>query len=254
LAFHMSQDSTFLEPIRSMANVRQYFLDNKSSEPTIHGSKLWCSERLGLLTNVLCKYQVLTNNNEFDSLIQSSSSPYTRFRLYQNSTALFANFKRTAKALRDNFPGYTQEVRFTDRVLRFPHLFSTPGLFPNLTEPILIPDTKTLLSSVTGEPGDGLYFPMHAVRWFTNSQDIAALVLQSSPENFKAELYHFGKQERSFDAELYLLNHGEYEGKLIDVETGTILMNIKFQVTESATRIKINLPTQILCEFIVERK
>ena len=203
---------------------------------------------------MLCKYQVLTNNNEFDSFIQSSSSPYTRFRLYQNSTALFANFKQTAKALRDNFPGYTQEVRFTDRVLRFPHLFTTRGLFDDLEEPIFIPDTKTLLSSVTGEPGDGLYFPMHAVRWFTKPQDIAALVHQSSPDAFKAELYHFGEQERSSDAELYLLNHGEYEGKLIYVETGTILMNIKFQVTQTATRIKINLPPQILCEFSVERK
>ncbi len=92
LAFHMSQDSTFLEPIRSMANVRQYYLDQKSSEPTIPGSKLWCGQRLGLLTNVLCKYQILTNNKEFNSLIQRSLSPYMHFRLYQNNTALLINF------------------------------------------------------------------------------------------------------------------------------------------------------------------
>ena len=176
------------------------------------------------------------------------------FRLYQNDTALFSKFKQTAKALRDNFPGYTQEVRFTDRVLRFPQLFSTPGLFPNLAEPILIPDTKTLLSSVTGEPGDGLYFPMHAVRWLTKPEKIAALVHQSSPDNFKAELYHFGDQNRSFDAELYLLNHGEYEGKLIDVSSGSVLMKTTFSVTASATRINIELPPQQLCEFRIERE
>jgi len=252
LAFHMSQDSTFLQPIRSMANVRQYFLNQKSSEPITPGSKLWCGQRLGSLSGVLSKYQILTKNNEFDSLIQNSLSPYMHFRLYQNETALFEKFRNTAKALRDNFPGYTQEVRFTDRVLRFPYLFSTPKLFSNLEEPILIPDTKTLLSSITGEPGDGLYFPMHAVRWLTKPKDIAALVHQSSPNNFKAELYHFGEQERSFDAELYLLNNGKYEGKLIDVESGTVLMNTIFEVKESATRIKIKLPPKKLCQFIVE--
>ena len=254
LAYHMSQDSIFLEPIRSMANTRQYFLDQKISSPTVPGSKLWCGQQLGSLSGVLAKYQVLTNNNEFDSLIRHSVSPYIHFRLYQNETTLFENFKQTAKALRDNFPGYTQEVRFTDRVLRFPHLFSTPNLFPDLVEPILIPDTKTLLSSVTGEPGDGLYFPMHAVKWLTKPEKIAALVHQSSPNNFKAELYHFGEKERSFNAELYLLNYGEYEGKLIDVVSGIVLMKTKFQVTESATQINIKLPPRQLCEYRVERK
>lgn len=253
LAFHMSQDSTFLQPIRSMANVRQYFLNQKSSELITPGSKLWCGQRLGSLSGVLSKYQILTNNNEFDSLIQNSLAPYMRFRFYQDNSALFAKFKQTAKALRDNFPGYTQEVRFTDRVLRFPHLFSTSKLFSNLEEPILIPDTKTLLSSITGESSDGLYFPMHAVRWLTKPKEIAALVHLSTPNNFKAELYHFGNQERLFDAELYLLNHGEYEGKLIDVASGTVLMKTIFQVTESATIIQIKLPSKKLCKFSVER-
>lgn len=254
LAFHMSQDSAFIEPIRSMANIRQYFLDQKISEPTIPGSKLWCGQQLGSISDVLCKYKILTGDDEFDPLIKSNSSPYMRFRFYQDDSALFAKFKQTAKALRDNFPGYTQEVRFTDRVLRFPYLFSTPGLFSNLTEPIFIPDTKTLLSSITGEPGDGLYFPMHAVRWLTKPEKIGALVHKSSPEIFRAELYHFGEHERSFDAELYLLNEGEYEGRLIDVESGDVLMKTIFMVTDSATRINIKLPPQQLCEFSVERK
>lgn len=254
LAFHMSQDSAFIEPIRSMANIRQNFLDQKISEPTIPGSTLWCGQQLGSITDVLCKYKILTGDDEFDPLIKSNSSPYMRFRFYQDNSALFAKFKQTAKALRDNFPGYTQEVRFTDRVLRFPHLFSTSGLFSNLTAPIYIPDTKTLLSSITGEPGDGLYFPMHAVRWLTKPEKIGALVHKSSPEIFRAELYHFGEHERSFDAELYLLNHGKYEGRLIDVASGAVIMKTIFMVTESATRIPIKLPPQQLCEFRVECK
>ena len=253
LAFHMTRDSTFLEPIISMANVRQFFLDQKSSEPPIPGSKLWCGQRLGLISDVLCKYQVLTNDKKFDTLIRQDLSPYMRFRFYEDDTALFAKFKQTAKALRDNFPGYTQEVRFTDRVLRFPYLFST-GIFAKPEEPIYIPDIKSLLSSITGESGDGLYFPIHSVRWLTKPEKIAVLVHQSSAYNFKAELYHFGEHERSFEAELYLLNNGEYEGKLIDAASGNLLRNTEFQVTGPATRIKINLPPRHLCEFKVERK
>jgi hypothetical protein len=254
LAFYMSQDSTYLEPIRSMATIRQFFLDQKNSEPPIPGSKLWCGQRLGLISDVLCKYQVLTNDKEFDSLIRRNLSPYMRFRFYQDDTALFTKFKQTAKALRDNLPGYTQEVRFTDRVLRFPNLFSVPELFSNLPESILVPDTKTLLSSLTGEPGDGLYFPMHAVRWLTKPENIAALVHQSSTDSFKAQLYHFGEEERSFDVELYLLDNGHYDGKLYDAASGILLMKTEFQVTGSATRININLPPRHLCEFKVERK
>src|SRR5690606_6678849 len=92
---------------------------------------------------------------------------------------------RTAQALRINFPGYTSEVRYTDRVLRFPAIFGENGMYPEAREVSAEPDTNLLYSTATGDPGGALYFPMNAVRWLTPPRDIAALVTESSRKRFE---------------------------------------------------------------------
>ena len=51
-----------------------------------------------------------------------------RYRLDEDRTPLAEALKENAEALRINFPGYTSEVRYTDRVLRFPTLFGAGGI------------------------------------------------------------------------------------------------------------------------------
>ena len=66
--------------------------------------------------------------------------------------ALAASLSRTAYALGLNFPGYTSEVRYTDRVLKFPTLFRPGMLFPEGVDGIRSPDPLLLYRTATGDP------------------------------------------------------------------------------------------------------
>ena len=111
---------------------------------------------------------------------------------------------RSAAAFRINRASYREEVRWTDRQLSFNRNYANHYADPKLPTPHL----SSLYGSVTGDYGDPLYFPMNAVRWQTGPRDIAALVTDSGPDTFDAELYHFGEASRAMGAEFCMLEKG----------------------------------------------
>ena len=159
--------------------------------------------------------------------------------------------QENARALRLNWPGYTSEVRYTDRVLRFPTLFGKNGILSSRTIDLPSPNPGLLYSSVTGDPGAGLYFPMNAVRWLTPARDIAALVTESKTDQFKAQLFHFGSKTRQMGAELYLLAPGAY--KLTLSAGGKILRSQLIAVSGPRTHVSFDLPPRQLCGLKVEK-
>lgn len=238
LTHYMTGDRQFLEPLLSMARVRLEYLkttDDASRPPELEpGSADWCGARIRL-DDIALKYKLLDGGGEFDELLAREKGPYAAFRIGNDRAPLASAFDGTARALRINFPGYTSEVRYTDRVLRFPHLLSPNGMYPDPPADIRIPDTQLLYSTATGDPGDGIYFPINAVRWLTPPRDIAALVLHATKKNFAAELVHFGEAPRVMAAELYLLEPGAYRLRVADQEK-------TIEVTGKRTRIEFTLP------------
>jgi hypothetical protein len=118
-------------------------------------------------------------------------------------------------------------------------------------------DTDLLYSTVTGDPGDVGYFPVNAVRWLTPPRDIAALITDSGRDRFKAELFHFGDDTRALEAELYLLEEGDYVMTLAEKAGGnapTVLSERRLQVRGSRTRIGLELPPRTLCVVAVRRR
>ncbi len=210
LTHYITGRAKYLEPIRSMAKARLKYLSSPPKQPPAPGTEAWCASKLGGLSSVVAKYRFLTGNTDFDELIAKESLPYISFKLEGDFDLLVSALRYNAEALRVNFEGYTSEVRYTDRVLRFPTLFAGNEM---LTEPATmfhVPNPSLLYSTVTGDPGDAGYFPLNAVRWLTEPRNIAALVTESGTEQFSAELFHFGKEKRPMSAELYLLRPGEY--------------------------------------------
>ncbi|MBN2413480.1 hypothetical protein JXQ31_17510 [candidate division KSB1 bacterium] len=250
LTYYMTQNPKYLQPIRSMAEHRLRYLRNSAAEEPDPGTAGWCAERMTGIADVISKYRLLTGSTEFDTLILLDSSPYIKFRLSVDRTALTETLYRTARALRINFPGYTGEVRYTDRVLRFPQLFAIPAMYPEPLKDCFIPDTKLLFSSCTGEPGDGLYFPVNAVRWHTPPRNIAALVTETGENRFNAELFHFGPEPRPMSAELYLLKPGEYTFKLFTGEN-IMIENHQFSINGQKGLITFTLPPYKLCKLHV---
>jgi hypothetical protein len=258
LTYYMTGDAKYLEPIRSMAEIRLKYLQVPPAKAPKAGTESWCASRLGSLASVVAKYRFLTGKTNFDAFLAEEVSPYMRFRLHGDISSLVSAVRQNAEALRINFEGYTSEVRYTDRVLRFPALFSGSDTFAKPVEAIHSPDPSLLYSMVTGDPGDAGYFPLNVVRWLTPPRDIAVLVTESASRQFTAELFSFAEEKRSIAAEFYLLEPGTYEltitagdGQKASVE------DLKFEIRDSKlrdglrdfrrTRVDLELPARKLC-------
>jgi hypothetical protein len=252
LTHYMTGDAKYLAPIRTMAGMRLKYLSAPPPTEPAPGTEAWCAARLGDLSNVITKYRFITGNTEFDELLKREMSPYMRLRLHGDAGPLESALRQNAEALRINFEGYTSEVRYTDRVLRFPALFAGDGILGRAVEAIHTPDTSLLYSMVTGDPGDAGYFPLNAVRWLTPPREIAALVTESGKSRFAAEIFSFGRENRSMAAEFYLLDPGDYR-LTITVESQQSEAH-EFTVKTRRTRVDFELPPQKLCTLQVRSR
>ncbi|HEV58251.1 MAG TPA: hypothetical protein ENN87_12285 [Phycisphaerales bacterium] len=249
LTWRMTGDEKYLEPIRSMAAVLLETLENPPKTEPKPGSVAWCAQRMGGLANTLAKYRFLTGRDEFDRLLERTMSPYMRYRMRGDRGPMTETLRQTAEALRVNFEGYTSEVRYTDRVLRFPTLFGK-GMLAEPAEPSYTPNTLLLYCMATGDPGDAGYFPLNAVRWLTGPREIAVLVTDSGPRTLEADLFHFGQAPREMTAELYLLEPGRYTWQIrISDQRDTPLSTGRFSVSGPRTRIAFEVPCRALCRL-----
>jgi len=254
LTHFMTGEKKYLEPVRSMAKIRLDYLNLPPRQDPAPGSEAWCAARLGSLSEVVAKYRFLTGGRDFDALLSWETSPYVRHRLGGGREPLAAALRENAEALRVNFPGYTSEVRYTDRVLRFPTLFSPDGITRQAVPAVRVPNPALLYSSVTGDPGTPEYFPLNAVRWLTTPRDIAALVTDSGADGLAAELFHFGPEDRRMGAEFYLLKPGAYVLTLAAAESPEHVQTQEVIVTGPRSRVDFVLPARRLCLLRVTRQ
>ncbi|MHC4400871.1 MAG: hypothetical protein ACYTG0_14435 [Planctomycetota bacterium] len=250
LTYHMTGDEKYLGPLRSMAAVRLKWLKSSSREAPAEGSEAWCGSQLGFLAGTLAKYKLLTGSGEFDDLLALDRRAFM-VSSDGDRAPLVAALETSADALRINFAGYTSEVRYTDRVLRFPALFGADMMFREAIPSIERPNPGLLYSLATGDPGDCGYFPMAAVRWLTPPRDVAAMVTQTGTRQFSAELFHFGPSKRPMQAELYLLSPGRYTFDLVEEGKHPTGKPAPFSVDGPRTRISFELPPRKLCALKV---
>jgi hypothetical protein len=255
LTYHMTGSERFLAPIRSMAALRRAWLAERGREDPEPGSARWCGSKLGLLAGTLAKYEILTGSAEFDDILARDSPSLSPSGAGAGREGLVDALRRNAEALRVNFPGYTGEVRFTDRVLTFPRLFDADMMFAEAVPAASRrPQPDLLYATATGDRGSFLVFPVNAVRWLTPPRDIAALVTRAGRDAFAAELFHFGAAPRAMGAELYLLAPGEYELALTDPAGAALAPASAFTAGGPGTRIRFVLPARRPCALGVRRR
>ena len=250
LSYHVTGDESYLEPLRSMAEIRMRHLENPPKVDPTPGSEAWCARQMDWLTGTLAKLRMLTGDREFDGFFEREQDPYMSFRLRGDRSALTSELRNLARLLRPNFEGFTSEVRYTDRVLSFPAIFLEDFMFEQSVGNFALADLGLLYSTATGDPGGVGYFPLNAVRWLTPPREIAALVTDSGTRGLRAELFHFGKQDRSLAAEFYLLEPGRYT--LIVEDAGRELLQGEFVSDGKHARASFQLPPQRLCVVRVE--
>jgi len=245
LTYHMTGDDRYLAPIRSMARIRLNYIEHgrPAGEP---GTEAWCASRMGFIGGTIAKYRALTGDEEFDGLLTGGGSPYLTFRLTGDRGPLGAALASNAKAFSYNFPRTTDEVRWTDRVLRFPAVFVGDVKLAEPKFEVHQPRPEILYSTATGDPGSLGCFPLNAVRWLTRPREIAALVTEAGPEGFGAEVFHFGRQTREMGAEFYLLRPGRHV-LTVRAEDGRELQRVAFEMTGARGQARFGIPAQRLC-------
>ncbi len=210
LAWHMTGDEKCLEPLRAMAQLRLRWLKGRLRDRVQPGNAVWCAQRLGMLVRTLADYKLLAGSGEFDKLLARDYGGLGVDRWAADRRKLTELLERSAAAVRLNFPGYSSQVRWADRVLRFPVLFRRGYLFEKIVEGFPGPNTQLTYATVTGDPCEPGYLPLAAVRWLTLPRQIAALVTATGRDRFRAELAQFGIEPRRTAAELYLLEPADY--------------------------------------------
>jgi hypothetical protein len=222
LAHVMTGRESYLAPLRSMAAIRLKHLKNPAGDLK-PGSEAWCVDQLaprqnansntGGLVKTLARFKALTGTSEFDELIALEGSEFVIRTDEAGKRELENALRESLGALRVNFPGFTSEVRSTDRCMRFVQFLAQDYAF-DAYKGVTQPKHELLYRMVTGDK-NAPRFPQMAVRWLTPPKDIAALVTEASTTKFAAELFHFGKKSREMSAELRQLKPGNYKASLI---------------------------------------
>jgi len=249
LTWHMTGEEKYLTPIRTMSAMYREHLQNPAKEAP-PGSRQWCAARMGFLQSSLLKYRFLTEDRQYDDLLQGMGG-YGRFFIEGDTADILEMLRSNTAGLRYNLEGFTSEVRFTDRVLAIPRWFLHFHIPP---EPPHV-NTGVLYSMVTGEIGSDAVFPLRAVRWHTDPRELAVMVTLTRPDRFKAQLYHFGQKPRTMEAEFFMLEPGAYDLMLTEAgEKGeTILMQRKLRIDERQRRVRFDLIQGKLCQLSVIR-
>ncbi len=258
LAFYMTGDEKFMEPLRSMARIRMKYIDRPApTEQAAPGSEAWCAQRIDGIMPALAKYRLLTGDNEFDELLRREADPIITHRLSGDMKPIVDALRNNAEFMRVNFEAYTSEMRCTDRLFMYPEAYGHWGPDEKSRKAGIRQFDRSIIYQVaTGDPGDLLYFPLMAVRWLTPPRQIAAFVSDSGPDRFKAELFHFGTGLRSMGAELYTLKPGIYEMTLRSLQADSAAYRDRqvINITGPRTRIDFQLPAQVRCELVLRKQ
>jgi len=223
LAHVMTGKTSYLEPLRSMAAIRLQHLKSPQAGEHKAGTEPWCAEQLaprrnansntGGLVKTLARFKALTGTTEFDELIALEGSEFVIRTDEAGKRELEIALRESLGSLRVNFPGFTSEVRSTDRCMRFVQFLVQDYAF-DAYKGVMQPKHELLYRMVTGDK-NAPRFPQMAVRWLTPPKDIAALVTEAGTTKFAAELFHFGKEPRELQAELRQLKPGSYQASLM---------------------------------------
>ncbi|MES2694803.1 MAG: hypothetical protein V4773_15125, partial [Verrucomicrobiota bacterium] len=237
-------EKIFIDPLLQMAALRRAHL--KAGDPDGEPRSLaWAAHRLPLVINdSLAKWRQLTGDSSFDDLLLADANGYVQRLLGKSDAALATQLGNTARTLSHNWPMFTEEVRYTDRVLTYPQGWPGNNL-PRIEHALLY-------STVTGDPGAVETYPLNGVRWHTLPREIAALVTENRRDRFAAELYHFGREPRAFSASLLLLDPGRYTWILTDAD-GKKLSSGEFALTPTQRQLALTLPPRTPTHLTLHR-
>jgi len=225
LAAEVSGDPVFVETVDAMVTLREDWRAKPLGDDVI-GSEAWAAAEMNFLADGLASHRARTGDRRWDTTIAADGDAWQRLAVGGDRADVEAALSASAEAFRWDWPAYTSEVRFTDRVLKL------HSKFINETADRPTPKTSILYQTTSGDAADSSYGPVPAVRWRTHPRDIAALVTVASPTTLIAELYNFEATDRDMGAHLYRIRNGNWSlscdgevllGSVVDSESAFTL-------------------------------
>lgn len=248
LAFHITGDRTFLDPILSMADIRLNYFRKGVTRQEVAGSLDWCAAQMPrFLTNTLAKYRLITGDTQFDELLRMEEDAYARFGFFAEEEGLATALEQNAEAFSYNFPTYTSEVRWTDRILNFNSHF-----LQNIRPDVPNPDPKLLYSLLTGDPGDPLYFPLNGFQWLIDHTDLAIRVKKQGTQNAVVELFGFFEGQRAISFKTFLLKPGQYL-LVVEAQNGQIIQRQNLNLARNINQLEINVPGKKALNLLIDK-
>ena len=236
VAHRVTEDPRFLDTLAALVSHREAWRADPTGDEVL-GSAPWAASQMGFVADALAVYRTETGDTRWDATLATEGDPYQRLAVGGDRAEVEAALASTAEAFRWDWPAYTSEVRFTDR------LFKLHSRFINETAQRPEPKTTVLYQTVTGDVTDGAYGPVPAVRWQTSPRDIAVFVTASTARAMTAEIFVFGEAERAVSAQLYRIDGGVWTLTCAGTETGGTVLD---------GSISILVPSRTLCTLQVD--
>ena len=236
-----------LAPVESMADLRLSWL--ATAEEGDEGSSSWVGKKVGgRLVGPLARRRVHLDDQRFDSLLEQDGGAYLRWLLFDDEAEFEAGMRGSAESLRVNLPGWTSEVRFTDRLVSFASDYWRGTLGMDLPKF----DPQLLYSTLTGDPDDPFYAPSPALRWGFDSRKLAARVSALDGEPLRADLVSFAAAPMAGEVTLLRLGAGGHFWTLhCGPEGSEPLLQGTVDSVNGQGAIELELPPAELCRLLV---
>jgi len=239
LAHVQSGESDFLEPVRSMTQLRRDALAQPELEPAA-GSAPWAGlEARAGIRDALSKMWLLGLAADEEDLLQREGGPYLRALITGEETPVLEALRELDRAFSSNEAMHTSEVRFTDRIFRFHRRYAR--LWSESSPPD--PDARILYEMITGDVGDSGFLPLSGARWDGAGEDLAVWVQTNTTQQLEAELFSFSADPLEVALTLSRLNIGAYRWSLVDADGEEVSSGI-FEVQQGARVLPLRVSSR----------
>ncbi|XOV94825.1 MAG: hypothetical protein ACFHWX_08985 [Bacteroidota bacterium] len=241
--YAITGQKSLLNPMNATFDFMINNRDTKSITETKPGSDEWAAAQLwgktseGLSPNegimkLFGSARALVGTTDYDKLIVDAGRHYSQYRVTGDEKYIVEGLEEILNTIRYNYPLFTTEVKFTDRVY--------------------IPNDDLLFGMYTGHIGSGFEFPGLSATWSNTGTDVAILMGQSDRIELNAQLYNFGSN-KEIGIYTWQLEPGEYELTLRGKENDNFISQKVFEINERTSFTTLEVTSKELIDLKIRQ-
>ncbi|MFT7036192.1 MAG: hypothetical protein ACJA2S_004721 [Cyclobacteriaceae bacterium] len=242
--YAITGQESLLKPMNTTFDYMMSHKNPKNIDETIPGSEEWTAAQLWGKTkegtkpnNSLMKLfgaaKAITGTTRYDDLIEKSGRHYSQYLVTGEEKYIEEGLEEILGAIRYNYPLFTTEVKFTDRVY--------------------VPNDDLLFGMYTGHIGSGYEFPGLSATWKNTGPEMAILVGKSGKNELNAQLYNFG-DSKEIGMHTWQLVPGRYRLTLTAKgDNGEELLNKELEINERTSYTAFYIPANKLIKLHIEQ-